>query len=271
MHMTAPSNISLDKEGRCTPKIVQESAHVQYSEELLSLINLGKIPKHIAIIMDGNRRWAKLRGLPPMMGHWEGAEVLIDVVRSAIELGVKTLTVYSFSTENWERPGDEIDALMNIFEVYLIRNRELMVREGIRLDAIGDLSRLPSRVISAFEETKAVTQKGDKINLVLALNYGARDEIRRAMIKILEENQRNKVQIESVTEEFISSHLDTSKWGDPDLFIRTSGELRLSNFLLWQISYAELYMTEVSWPDFSSQNLYDAVSCFQQRHRRRGG
>lgn len=242
-----------------------------FSPDMLSLIDPKKIPKHVAIIMDGNRRWAKLRGLPPIMGHWEGAEGLIDVVRSAAQLGITTLTVYSFSTENWERPGNEIEALMNIFQVYLIRNRDLMIREGIRLSAIGDLSRLPFSVREAFEQTRLATQNADRINLVLALNYGARDEIRRAIVKILQENENQKVEIESITEEYIASRLDTKDWGDPDLLIRTSGELRLSNFLLWQISYAELYVTDVLWPDFSPMRLYEALLAFQQRNRRHGG
>lgn len=228
-------------------------------------------PKHVAIIMDGNRRWAKQRGLPPMMGHWEGAEVLTDIVRAAAELGIETLTVYSFSTENWERPDSEIEALMNIFELYLTGKREHMIREGIRLDSIGDLTRLPENVQKAFEETKRVTKHLDRINLVLAVNYGARDEIRRAIIKILEENELKKVNFESITEDYIAEHLDTNRWRDPDLLIRTSGELRLSNFLLWQMSYTELYVTNVLWPDFSSKNLHEAVLAYQQRERRHGG
>lgn len=259
--MTVRSNISFET----------EAAKGIYSIDQLSLIDPRKCPKHIAVIMDGNRRWAKQRDLPPVMGHWEGAEVIIDIVRAASELGVKTLTVYSFSTENWERPEEEIEALMNIFEVYLIQKRELMIKEGIRLHAIGDLSRLPLRVRDAFEETREITRNGDRINLVLALNYGSRDEIRRAVVKILHENERQKIDTDKITEEFISSRLDTKEWGDPDLLIRTSGELRLSNFLLWQISYAELYMTNVLWPDFSHLNLYEAVCSFQQRSRRRGG
>lgn len=259
--MMAGSNISFEA----------EEAKGIYTIDQLSLIDPAKSPKHIAVIMDGNRRWAKQRGLPPMMGHWEGAEAIIDVVRAASELGVKTLTVYSFSTENWERPEEEIEALMNIFEAYLIRKRELMVKEGIRLHAIGDLSRLPARVRDALEETREMTRSGDRINLVLALNYGSRDEIRRAVVNILQENERQKIDINKITEEFISSRLDTKDWSDPDLLIRTSGELRLSNFLLWQISYAELYMTDVMWPDFTHQKLYEAVCSFQQRTRRRGG
>ena len=258
--MIAHSNISFET----LPKEV-------YSAGQLSLIDLKKGPRHIAIIMDGNRRWAQQRKLPPMAGHWEGAEALIHVVRSAMQLGVKTLTVYSFSTENWERPRQEIHALMNIFELYLVKQREWMVREGVRLDAIGDLARLPLQVKNAFEETKMMTKNGDRINLVLALNYGARDEIRRAVVKILQKNEKQKIEIDQITEDFIGDNLDTKVWGDPDLLIRTSGELRLSNFLLWQISYTELYMTDILWPDFSSQSLYEAVLSFQQRSRRRGG
>lgn len=237
-----------------------------YSTDDFSLLDSQKIPKHIAIIMDGNRRWASQQGLPPMMGHWEGAEVLTDVVKGASELGVKTLTVYAFSTENWLRPDHEIEALMNIFELYLIRKKELMVRDGIRLDAIGDLSRIPERVQKAFYETKKATEHCEKINLVLGLNYGGRDEIKRAVAKILEE----KISPEKLTEEMISSHLDTSRWGDPDLLIRTSGELRISNFLLWQISYSEIYVTDVLWPDFSPQKLFEAILVYQKRRRRLG-
>jgi len=241
-----------------------------FDTKLLSLLDPNRVPKHVAIIMDGNRRWAKQKGLPPIVGHWEGAEVLTEVVRSAADMGIKTLTVYSFSTENWGRPGSEIDSLMNIFELYLIRKRDLMIREKIRLDAIGDLSHLPDRVKIAFNETRQATQGGDRINLVLALNYGSRDEIRRAIVKILQENQGKKIDYDSITEEYISGYLDTTPWGDPEFLIRTSGEVRLSNFLLWQLSYAELYVTDVLWPDFSPKNLYEAVLSYQQRTRRLG-
>ena len=242
--MTANTSISLEEE----PAI--------YSREQLSLIHPSKVPDHVAVIMDGNRRWAKQRNLPLMMGHWEGAEVLIDTVRAAIELGIKTVTVYSFSTENWGRPENEIDALMNIFEVYLTGKRDLMVREGIKLDAIGDLSAVPPKVKLALEETKKITEKGEKINLVIALNYGGRDEICRAVRRIIKENESKKVE---VTEELIAKHLDTSAFSDPKLLIRTSGQHRLSNFLLWQLSYAHLHMSDVLWPDFSPQNLFEAV------------
>ncbi len=238
-----------------------------YSSDEISRIDPMNIPKHIAIIMDGNRRWAKQNGLPPMMGHWEGAETLSEVLRGASELGVKTLTVYSFSTENWGRPDKEVEELMNIFELYLMRKKEGMVRDGVRLEAIGDLSKLPARVLNAFYQTKKATEHCNRIRLVLALNYGGRDEIRRAVVKIVEE----KIGVDQITEDCIASHLDTNRYGDPDLLIRTSGEMRVSNFLLWQISYAEIFSTKVLWPDFSSKELLEAVLAFQSRSRRLGG
>ena len=237
----------------------------------LARLDLLKIPKHVAVIMDGNRRWARQRGLPPMMGHWEGAEVLTDVVRAASEIGIQTITVFSFSTENWLRPEEEVEALMQLFEVYLLQKKEMMIREGIRIETIGNLDRFPKHVQEAFTAAKKATEHCSKINLVLALNYGARDEIRRAMVKILELNQDQKIQPQDLTEEMISYHLDTSRWGDPELMIRTSGELRVSNFLLWQISYAEIYVTEKLWPDFLSKDLLDAVVAYQKRGRRLGG
>lgn len=154
-----------------------------FNEDELSKLDLLNVPKHIAIIMDGSRRWARLKGLPATMGHWEGAEVLTDVLRAAAELGVKTLTVYAFSTENWGRPREEVEDLMNIFQLYLKRKKEVMLRDGVKLGSIGDLSKLPENVTSAFQETKNATQHCDRINLVLALNYGGRDEICRAVRK----------------------------------------------------------------------------------------
>ncbi|MBU6383597.1 MAG: di-trans,poly-cis-decaprenylcistransferase [Verrucomicrobia bacterium] len=227
---------------------------------------MSRVPRHIAIIMDGNRRWAKERGLPPMMGHLEGAETLSEVVRAAAELGVATLTVFAFSTENWKRPQNEVDDLMNIFELYLMRKKDMMVRDGVRLNAIGDLTRLPERVLNAFHQTRKATEQCDRIRLVLALNYGSRDEIRRAVIKILNEG----IDSSEVTEECIARHLDTSAYGDPELLIRTSGQLRVSNFLLWQISYAEIVSTSVLWPDFSPAELLKAVLTYQTRSRRLG-
>jgi undecaprenyl diphosphate synthase len=242
-----------------------------FSAEELAAIDLSRVPQHVAIIMDGNRRWARQQGLPPIMGHWEGAEVLTDVVQAASEIGIKTLTVFSFSTENWRRPEIEIDALMNIFEIYMRRKKEMMIQKQIRLEAIGDLSRLPLPVIEAFRETQKATRECDKINLVLALNYGGRDEIRRAVAQVVNLCEQGQISAQEVTEELISRHLDTAPYGDPELLIRTSGELRISNFLLWQLSYAELYVTDVLWPDFSPRGLLEAVAEFQARSRRKGG
>jgi undecaprenyl diphosphate synthase len=237
-----------------------------FSEKELSRIDLTNIPKHVAIIMDGNRRWAKQKGVPPAVGHWEGAEVLTEVLKGAAELGVKTLTVFAFSTENWGRSEEEVENLMDIFELYLLRKKEQMIRDGVRLEAIGDLTQLPSRVFSAFEETRKATQDCEKIRLVLALNYGGRDEIRRAVVKMFEQ----KIPADQITEQVIGSYLDTCRFGDPELLIRTSGEMRVSNFLLWQISYAEIFSTQVLWPDFSSKELFEAIVAYQKRNRRLG-
>ncbi len=221
-------------------------------------------PQHIAIIMDGNRRWAKEGGIPSMMGHWKGAEVLSEVLKSAADLGVKTVTVYAFSTENWKRSEGEVEAIMEILETYLVQKRAEMIQDGVRLDAIGNISQLPPPVQKALEETKRITAEGSKINLVLAINYGARDELCRVFKKLLGTSP------ELVTENLISSYLDTAPWGDPELLIRTGGEQRVSNFLLWQISYAEIYIANVLWPDFNSKHLIEAIGSYQRRHRRGG-
>jgi undecaprenyl diphosphate synthase len=239
-------------------------------EEELSQIDPNRIPHHIAIIMDGNRRWAKREKRIPFSGHLYGAETLLTIVKEASLLGVKVLTVFAFSTENNSRSTEEIDALMDLFEKYLLEKRALMQKEGIRLDAIGDIDSLPKRVKDAFYETKRATSHGKKIDLVLALNYGARDEIKRAVEKMLCEDRKNPFPKERITEELFASYLDTAKWKDPDLMIRTSGEIRLSNFLLYQLSYAEVYVTDVLWPDFSKKHLYEAVYEFQKREQRRG-
>ena len=242
-----------------------------FSPEEIAQLDLQRIPQHVAIMMDGNRRWARKEKLPPILGHWEGAEIVTDVVRSAAQLGMKTLTVYGFSTENWNRSESEVDALMEIVELYLIRKRNLMVEEGIRLSAIGDLAKLPPRVQNALEETRQATSGGQKINLVLALNYGGRDEIRRVIGRILKRHDEKKIADSELTETFISQFFDTAPWGDPDLLIRPGGELRVSNFLLWQISYTELYVTDVLWPAFRPKDLWTAVLAYQSRNRRLGG
>lgn len=243
----------------------------KYSSEELESVKGANIPRHVAIMMDGNRRWAKLRGLPNIVGHWQGADSLTKIVKAASELGIEVLTVWALSTENWSRPADEIDGLMHLFKVYLQKQKHKMVEEGVKFDTIGDLSRLPQSVREELEETKKATRGGKKIDLVLAINYGGRDDIRRATQAIVTDCLEGKLLKENLSEAVISGYLDTAKWRDPDLIIRTSGELRLSNFLLWQLSYAEIYITDVLWPDFNEKELLKAVLTYQQRERRLGG
>lgn len=220
--------------------------------------------------MDGNRRWAEERGLPPLAGHMRGAEALVKIVRWAAEFGIECLTVYAFSTENWKRKPEEIQGLMKLFRDYLIKQRELMIREGVSLDTIGDVDKLPQDVRDTLFETIEMTKNGHKMKFVLAVNYGARDEMKRAVHRIIDDVLIGKLPKESINEGTISSYLDTAKLSDPDLLIRTSGESRLSNFLLWQISYSEMVMSKVLWPEFSKKHLHDALLEYQKREVRIG-
>jgi len=240
-------------------------------EELVTKLDMEKIPRHVAIIMDGNRRWARNNKLPPVVGHWKGAETLSVIVEAAANLGVKVLTVYAFSTENWNRDSAEVESLMHLFKMYLRGQKERMIAEGIRLCAIGDLKRLPPELREVLRETQEATAHCSRIDLVLAANYGARDDIRRAMVSIVEQCLAGQLKKEEITEALISHSLDTAQWSDPELLIRTSGERRLSNFLLWQISYAEVYITDVLWPDFDEEELSQAFLDYQRRQRRIGG
>lgn len=242
-----------------------------YTKEELALIDLKHVPHHVAIVMDGNRRWATRQGLPLMAGHWKGAETLTDIVKAASELGIKVLTVYSFSTENWRRPFHEVEGLMEIFEAKLVSERAAMIEDGVKLDAIGNIKGLPQPLQRALEETKRATAQGNKIELVLALNYGGRDDILRAAKAIVEECVSGHLSSSDLSEQLISSYLDTAKWKDPELLIRASGEMRISNFLVWQISYAEVYVTEELWPDFNKASLLNALLEYQRRQRRFGG
>lgn len=228
------------------------------------------IPYHVAIIMDGNRRWAKQKDMPSAFGHWKGAEVLTDIVKAASNLGIKILTVYAFSTENWLRNPSEVEYLMQLFENYLIQQKDSMIQEGVKLDAIGDLSKLPARLLKVFYDVKEATRNGNKIELVLALSYGGRDDILRGIKSIIDDCEAGKLSKDEITETVFSNYLDTKKWHDPDLLIRTSGEKRLSNFLLWQLCYTEVVITEELWPDFSSECLENAISEYRQRKRRKG-
>lgn len=228
-------------------------------------------PKHIAIIPDGNRRWAKERGLSVAEGHRKGSDVVMDVVEAASELGVKAVTFYTFSTENWKRSTLEVEALMLLLEEYLERETERMLARGVRLKTIGDLTPFSLRLKRCIEESKKNTAHGEAIDFILALNYGGRDELKRAFQKGLRDALEKGLKPEEVGEEAIGCYLDTAEWPDPELLIRTSGEMRVSNFLLWQLSYAEMVMTDTLWPDFTPRHLLDALLTLQSRQRRLGG
>jgi len=208
--------------------------------------------------------------LPPIAGHWQGAHVLIDILKEAASLGIKILTVYSFSTENWNRPPEEIAGLMQVFETYLQKMKKPMIEDGVKLEAIGDLTPFPEQVKKVFYETKEATAAGQKITLVLALNYGGRDDLRRAVLKMMDVYKEGKLSRENLTEDVLGSYLDTAKFGDPELLIRTSGERRISNFLVWQIAYSEVCISEVLWPDFTPSDFRKAILEFQTRERRLG-
>lgn len=241
-----------------------------FTDEEFALLDQSRIPAHIAIIMDGNRRWAKNRGLPPLVGHWRGAETLSTIVRAASQLGVQMLTVYAFSTENWSRSPLEIQALMRLLKSYLLRKRRSMLEEGVRLSAIGDLNRLPADLRQVLNETIDATSQGQVIELILAISYGGRDEICRATQAIVSDCLRGQLSKESLSEEILSQYLDTAGHPDPDLLIRTSGESRLSNFLLWQASYAEMVISKILWPDFGPRDLLETIVEYQRRELRRG-
>ena len=235
------------------------------------VLDKNMLPSHVAIIMDGNRRWAKKNGLPAMMGHWQGAKTMIDIVTAAIKWNIKVLTVYAFSTENWQRSQQELDSLMYLCKIYLRRFCFKMIKEQVRLRTIGDLTKIPKDVYQAIRDVEQATESCNRIDLVLAINYGGRDDIKRALVNIVEDVQNGRLSKSEISEQLIAQYLDTSYWPDPDLLIRTSGEKRQSNFLLWQLSYSEFYHTEVLWPDFSEKELIKALYQFQQRQRRFGG
>lgn len=242
-----------------------------FTSNQLELLNKHKIPRHVAIIPDGNRRWAKKQMENPIEGHRSGANTLIEIVKAAKELGIKALTFYTFSTENWTRSEEEINAFMWLLQEFLLSHCQEMIDLGVRLKTIGDIALLPKEAAEAVAQTMVATAECEEIDMIMALNYGSRDELRRAFQRILEDCEKKKIQKEQISEALIAQYLDTAPWGDPDLFIRTSGENRISNFLLWQLSYTEIYITEVLWPDFTPNDLLKAVIEFQKRDRRLGG
>ena len=230
-----------------------------------------KIPDHVAIIMDGNRRWAKRRGMLAIAGHKHGVRALTDVVEAASDLGVKVVTAYTFSTENWSRSQNEVSFLMKLMQSQLKSMCSKLVKNRIRLSHIGDIDPLPIGVKSELKRTMEKTSDLDGTRLVLAINYGGRNDICRAVKKIVDDIENKSLSKERLSEAVLSSYLDTSEFGDPDLLIRTGGESRVSNFLLWQISYSEIYISKVLWPDFSKKDFVSAIEEFQMRESRLGG
>ena len=226
-----------------------------------------KIPQHVAIILDGNGRWAKAKGMPRNYGHVQGAKNVERICEDAYHMGIKYLTVYAFSTENWRRSKEEVDALMSLLRSYMKTCVKTAKKNHMRVRVIGDKTGLAPDIQNSIADLERESREQDGLNFTIAINYGSRDEIRRAVQKIAAEGIRP----EDITEEVISEHLDTAGIPDPDLLIRTSGELRLSNYLMWQLAYAEFYFTDVHWPDFDREELKKAVERYNQRERRYGG
>ncbi len=229
------------------------------------------VPEHVAIILDGNGRWAKSKGLPRTAGHVAGAKNIESICRAADEIGIRYLTVYAFSTENWSRPKDEVDAIMRILRDYLKSCLMQSKKNNMRCKVIGERSRLDPDIVKRIEELEEASKDYTGLTFIIALNYGGQDEIIRATKKMIADAGEGKLQPDDLTPEIFSSYLDTKDIPNPDLMIRTSGEQRLSNYLIWQLAYAELYFTPVPWPDFNRSELEKAVEAYQQRDRRFGG
>lgn len=229
-----------------------------------------RLPRHVAIIMDGNGRWAKREGLARMFGHRKGVETVHKITEAAAEMGIEYLTLYTFSTENWNRPKEEVDALMGLLVDTIAKETPTLMKNNIRLETIGDLNRLPEQTRNRFVGCIQETNKNTGLTLVIALSYSARWEIVRATQMIAAAVKNDQFLVEDINEETISSFMTTHDMPDPDLLIRTSGELRISNFLLWQLAYSELYFTDCLWPEFTEEEFYHAIVDYQHRERRFG-
>ena len=236
----------------------------------LDQIDLKRVPKHVAIIMDGNGRWAKKRGLLRVFGHEKGAKAVRETIEAAGKTGVTHLTLYAFSTENWNRPKAEVDKLMNLLVSSFKKEFKTLHENNIKLNAIGNLNELPQKAHKELLDVIEKTKNNEKLVLTLALSYGSRDEIVKTVREIADKVKNNIISLESIDDSIINEHLYTQNLPDVDLLIRTSGEQRISNFLLWQIAYAELYFTNVLWPDFKKEDLYKAIINYQNRERRFG-
>lgn len=238
--------------------------------ELPADLNPERLPGHIAVIMDGNGRWAKNRGLPRIMGHRRGVDALKEMLRCCKDWGIRALTAYAFSTENWGRPSEEVDFLMNLFERVLRRELREMVEEDVQIHFVGNLQALPQSLQQEIGRSMEETQHNQAIQFTVATNYGGRQEIVQACRAIATQVQQGTLSPEDITESLFEQHLYTVKTGNPDLLIRTSGEMRLSNFLLWQMAYTEIYVTNSLWPDFDRAELHQALCAYQSRQRRFG-
>ncbi|MDF2671988.1 MAG: isoprenyl transferase [Clostridiales bacterium] len=239
--------------------------------DILNKIDKEKIPKHVAIIMDGNGRWAKKRGLPRAMGHRAGVETIREIVKTSSNLGIKYLTLYAFSTENWKRPKDEVNTLMTLLLEFLKKEIDELHKNNVVVRAIGDISQLPRQCIDELDRAYTLTKNNKGLCLNLALNYGARDEIKKAIINIANQVKKGNIGLEDIDDKLISDNLYTKGIPDPDLLIRPSGEYRISNYLLWQIAYTEFWFSDIYWPDFKPIYLYKAIYDYQNRSRRFGG
>ena len=229
------------------------------------------IPRHVALILDGNGRWAKKRGLPRTMGHKEGCVTVEKTVEIAARMGIEYLTVYGFSTENWKRPMEEVGALMQLFRYYMVHLLKVASANNVRVKMIGDRTRFAQDIIDGIGRLESETRDNTGLTFIIAVNYGGRDEIRRAAARLAADCAQGKRNPEEITEEVFASYLDTAGIPDPDLLIRTSGELRLSNYLLWQLAYTEIYVTDCLWPDFDREELERAIVQYNKRDRRYGG
>ncbi len=229
------------------------------------------IPRHVALILDGNGRWAKKRGLPRTMGHKEGCKTVEKMVEAAARMGIGYLTVYGFSTENWKRSVEEVGALMQLFRYYMVRLLKIASSNNVRVKMIGDRRRFDQDIIDGINRLEEETKENTGLTFVIAVNYGGRDEIVRAAAKLCRDCKAGRLDEGQITEELFASYLDTKDIPDPDLLIRTSGEIRLSNYLLWQLAYTEIYVTDCLWPDFNREELEKAIAQYNSRERRFGG
>ncbi|PTX58613.1 undecaprenyl diphosphate synthase [Melghirimyces profundicolus] len=248
----------------------EEARQTEEGRERIASLQKAPLPRHVAIIMDGNGRWAKKRGLPRVAGHRAGMKTVRRITRAADDLGIEALTLYSFSTENWKRPKDEVNYLMGLPEEFLRTDLDELVSRNIRVRMLGEEEGLPEHTLDAIRKFKEATKENTGMILSFALNYGSRAEIIHAIERIIDDMKSGKLSKDVLDESLIGQYLYTADLPDPDLMIRTSGEVRISNFMLWQLAYSELWFTDVQWPDFSKEMFYQAIEDFQRRSRRYG-